>query len=1222
MKKYRKSLLSIAASVAIASSMLSGGYLPLTDATNDDAWILMGVSAFGGSQEQNANAGEFSITTSGSHTWTDDDNTDGLGVTNDSGFGTLEALGADPVEVRVNTTGVTLSQTDPVRRIYVKEIKTDGTDNILFSFEYKASLEGAKLEYAIENSTTAYYVMINSDNTYDNPALGVITEAVIGDTGESLVNLKKGAALSAVDFNLSNNPIDSKSYDVNQYRDEDDNDSLRMYNYDPSNGTWNLFDTRNTDGSNDFTTLERGRGYWASMDTNGDRNISSIGSGQIAGLVLGDGATSIDYSNSGLVDGWNLISFDSQNTEIRRSTTGILATFDDKNATVKLYDSSMGVSVSFDRNDTDSDQVTANKINYAITLAKLKGELPRVFDLKAFATNNSKELALISNKRFGIEDTSGNAITNVSSMTDNDLLDGTAGNPTFGKGFDANTDPGTKKIMSVYNEYFLVIEPLVGSGTAAGISASAAKLDLNLGTEQTIVDINNTLANVVTALGAVTNVSALSLDINASGTPDYALIAATEPFYIRDYTPSRVFKYVDSDTNGTVKGYDTGTNGTNGTTASIGIQTDGNATKAAADINSTDGLSAQAIDNEYLVVVALDNNKSKSSVDFQLAHFIDPDNKDISGDNLAVSETVNGSVKPVTTTSDLAKGAVKAVYSLDAFIKQNVVNTVDINVSLAFVDDANVTMSYLNMLDFNATGTEITGANNNDIAAMVIAVNADLKDQNITATVTELNSTHIRFTSSSLINAYADINSTGASTVTGVASLGNVNASPSSDITDDLKYNSAYSPNYVKTGPLYTMRKEGFKLEALITGVTDKADDGKVYWESVDLTRPTHEWLDSQDYNLFDTDERSGYWAKLSSEGTNDISITNTQVAFTKFTHYYDVNTSSTYASGTLDMKVNGISTQASEGKAVRVVATIGGEAIELTNNDALDTTLYTGKINMYEIDTSPLIGKVYDIEVNVYDGIGNTYSTKDVVLIKVDALKPEPPVVSIDSGIIVVEASPSEDVAAYYTFEGKIPETYSKGDEKARNATAQPLTGVCEDSAAVTISSPATGYNVVAVDGNDTGGMLGNVSDIAGVTYMPIAKSRVLLADTNDDDGSTISTGGSDYNSSCEVTATPTTNEYGVSLTSETRFKNVKIAFTPDRNVDSNDLPITVFVTDGTNIARIDYVEAYVGDEMFFFMDGKTYGMTFPTRIIAENTSDDTSDALTLTNEKLGVKF
>ena len=1197
MKKYRKSLLSVAASVAISSSILSGGYLPLTDATHDDTWVLIGVSSFAGSQSQAANEGDFSIITSTSNTWLDTDKDDDLadtGGSNISGLGSLEALNTEPVEVRVNTSGYTLSQTDPVRRMYVK----DSEGAILFSFEYKASLEGETLEYKVNNIDTAYFVAISSDNTYDNPALGVITPSTVGGTdSESLVSLEAGDTFSAVDFNLTNNPMDSAKYDVSVYRDEDANDSIRMYSFDPSNDTWNLFDTRNSVSANDFTEIEVGKGYWASMDTNDDHNRSVASSGQLAGLVLGDGSTSISYVDSGLEAGWNLISFDSENTEIRVSTTGMLATYG--NGTITLYDSSMNASV--DVLLAAGDDVTAaNAINYAITKAKVDGSLPRIFDLKAFATGTTGEIALVSNKRFGIEPNDAAVITNLTSMTAGNLLVSTGGDFTAG-------DPGTLKYMSVYNEYFLLIEPLVGAGTAAGISDLSAKLDFNIGADQTIVDINNTIAEVATAISGVSTtettatVSAITLDVNSSGTQDYVLISATEPFYIRDYTASRVFKYVEGIvTDSNVSSYLTGIQANQ---ANILLAGDTNATDAAEDINASTGLVAQSIDNEYFVVVALDNNASNSSVDFALLY-------ESGGDKLAVTEA-DGTI--VTTSSDLAKGAVKAVYAINSFVKAGIINNVDINVSTMLGNDTNVTMSYLNMLDFNLTGAVITQPA--DIAALLAAVTTDLTDYNVTATVTADGNDTLHFTGSSIINVSADAN--GTSTTAGTGLTGYLDTSNVAKMTDDLKYNSEYSPNYVTSGPLYTMREAGFKLEALVTGVTDIAT-GDISWESIDLTRPTFEWLDSQDYNLFDTDERSGYWAYLSTQSYGDISLTNPIVAITGFTHYYDAGVSTTLISGSLDVTIEGIDNQATEGQALRVIAKLGGKNIELT----LDTgTTYTGKINMYEISTDPLVGEIYDIIVNVYDGIGNTYTTNGVVEIALDAEKPEKPLIEIADGVISIGESNSTDVAAYYVFAGEIPEYYEAGDEVSIEVGSSTLTGLCATSSAITINSLSTGYNVVAVDRNGTEGMLGNASDIASVTYMAIGKSRVILEDINDDD-SIVSTGGSDYNSSCEQTATYTTNVYGVSLTSETVNKNVKIAFTPDSLVDPTDLPITVFVTDGTNLARIDYSAAYVGTEMFFMMNDETYGITFPTRIEATNTSSDTADAWSLGTAKTGVAF
>jgi hypothetical protein len=73
MAKNKKSLLSVAAAVAISSTLLSAAYLPLTNVVNgvgnSNNWVLVGMSAYGG--DNTASAGAFSVTDDAENVWVD-----------------------------------------------------------------------------------------------------------------------------------------------------------------------------------------------------------------------------------------------------------------------------------------------------------------------------------------------------------------------------------------------------------------------------------------------------------------------------------------------------------------------------------------------------------------------------------------------------------------------------------------------------------------------------------------------------------------------------------------------------------------------------------------------------------------------------------------------------------------------------------------------------------------------------------------------------------------------------------------------------------------------------------------------------------------------------------------------------------------------------------------------------------------------------------------------
>jgi hypothetical protein len=138
----------------------------------------------------------------------------------------------------------------------------------------------------------------------------------------------------------------------------------------------------------------------------------------------------------------------------------------------------------------------------------------------------------------------------------------------------------------------------------------------------------------------------------------------------------------------------------------------------------------------------------------------------------------------------------------------------------------------------------------------------------------------------------------------------------------------------------------------------------------------------------------------------------------------------------------------------------------------------------------------------------------------------------------------------------------------------------------------------------------------------MPIAKSRFVVSDSNTAGESTASTGGTDYNASCGVVATYTTNQYGISITSETSNLQAKLAYTKVVNNLGYGVPVTVWITDGTAKAKIDFAEDYLGDDAFVLLNGKTYGFTFPATRAAAEAYTDGSPMSVLANVKTGVTF
>lgn len=1220
MNKYRKSLLSVAAIAVISSSMLSANYLPLTTTVNDGTWMLFGVNGIAGESSSGGNAGEFSITNDPTNVWIDTNLADGLPGTSNT-LGTVELVTATSVEVRVDTASYTAKETDPLRTIYV--VDEDDTDP-LFSFSYKAALEGEKLEYKIGNNDVQY-ITIDSTNTYSDPANGDVTVSTIAVSGGASLNSLTDVTKLAIDYNLTNNPPKSSEYSIASYQDlAEGNDSLRMYSFDATNATWKLFDSDNN--LNDFETIEKGKGYWAKLDAD-ENNATTNLDGQEAGLVLGSGTISAtEYENIGLTyDAWNLISFDNTATQIRSATTGMILTVN------AALDGNITISDASGNNEVVVNSLAgtilsrAQQINYEINRAKVFGTLPRVFDIKAFPVS-ATQMILMSNKKFGIEDDAANdVITAVSTIagaatwnaTDTAEL-GATGDPAIGK-----------TIQSVYGEYSLIVEPLTGAGTADIIGATKVEIVTQdaTGTETPeLATINTDLNTSTAALNTTTNgLLAYAVDVNQSGTNDYTLMAAPYPFYIRDATASRVFKYVAAGTDNVVD-----IDGLTTPIASLTL-TDSNATNVATLLTTGEIIAGDSGDN-IVVIAPRTAVGATSTVDFTVKHVS-------GGDSLVAYENGN----PIVENSDLDKGSIKAVFAPSVFIKADTISSLDINVSsIVGVTDQNVTLSFLTIADQTLTAPEIISTSITSAASFESAFSSAIDDLNLTTTTLSTSGDILTIEGTDIIAVYADINTTGSQEVNSTNGLGFINTASLTKLTPDLKFNSVYTPNYVIDGPLYTLRgvgTEGYKLSALVTGYTHLGDT-TVAWESVDLTRPTKDWLLSQDYNLFDTDEQAGYWAYLEHPIASTLAIDTVTANATTLTgtinSYIDGTTTTNYFTGQLDLTVTGISQEAILGDAVRVIATVNGEDIEMTRSSSTSITdeeVYTAKINLQELTTTPITGGTYPIDVRVYDGVGGTL---EVLAVKtIDNTKPDAPVVTqVATG---VDVGAVDGATKYYVFSGGVPEKYASVTYPALATftAGGSASGLCAVSAAVNIASSAQGIKVVAVDGTGEIGEYANISDLASATFMPIGKDRVVLSDYNDLGDTTVSTGGTDYNTSCEGTGTYTTNEFGISVASLTDDTTTKLAYTKETLVNAFGVPVSLYLSTGAAsdnaLIRIDYAEEYIGTEVFILIREtittgvdvyQTYGITFPARADAEATSDLSPRVLLIGEQFTGVTF
>ena len=1201
MTKYRKSLLSVSAAIAIASVSLSANYIPLTKGggvAGDDQWVILGVAGLQTDGTVATDAGEHSasVTPSTSANTVSDsaaDELEGTGLTvTDGDLGQIKILSGQTVstlEGRVDTTGIDFIQTDPVRTMYV-DSSGDGAAN--FAFMYKASLEGKTLEYTISGGN-ANFAIIDSSRTFSNPAPGAIIAGVAAVTGNEMSSLTETNSL--VDYNLTNNPPLAAGWSTSDRDAEGGSDTLRVYGYDAENERWDIFDSRNTDTTNDFTDIVSGKGYWARMDD------GAANSSKESGLVLGTpNLTTTNYANAGLAEGWNFIAFDGQESDIRNSVTGmIVATTTTNGGTFTITDSTGDNTVTITNEGVgENSDILSRRINNAVENAKLLGTVPGTFELKAFPTAVADQIVLIANKKFTLKD-GGAELANASSLTGNVLY-----NPSTKLVYGAVGDVDATGVMSKYGEYALVIEPLVGAGTAEALASNLAAINISgeQGTSTVALTTGSTLANTVTDIGGHADFTgvyglATEVDVDINGTSDHVLMASVAPFYVRDNTFSRSFKVNDNSGGNTLLEV-------NGAGAFVIVDGANAATVATA-------IGTNAADDGAGNVVIINKTNAKFGV------LESPQTAGSNADNLQFT----------TSTADIAKGAVKAVYSLNYLAKLDSKNVITLDID-AIPDDANDTFQF----DINDTYGNVvtastfksnplenltadTGTDNDTFFDFLVRqIEADFLTDGIQATVThdadtaaDLNTAVITISGPDIATATysrSDTNGTlGEANVTGTATLGYL-ADFTPDLSSDLKYNAVYSPDYVMDGPLYTMKENNMTLSALVTGTTNIAN-GDVSWESVDLTRDPSDWLDSQDYDLFDTSAVAGYWAKLTpTDGTNPLSIASA-VLSAEYSNNFDYASATTtynttnHFSGNFEVSVSGLSDTATQ-QFSRVTATIEGETLELVK----DTDgLFKASVSSFES-----YGWQYntntEVTITVADGLGNnltkTYSTltNDALF---DNVAPAKPDVNITDGELVI-SSTDTSVAGFYVFDNMPPE---KNPELPANYLSHLIgagtaSGGCEDQSASGWDADSASIVVVAVDGNGSIGY-GNVSPATTVPFMPIMKGRALVTNTNN--GSiTTSTGGNLFDSSCVDTGALGVNT-GVTVSAITNLTTTKLAYTSLGLNTNNDIPITAYVTNAAadTIAKITYPEEYAGTAAFIELDGEVNGLLLPTRATIE---------------------
>lgn len=1255
---YKKSILSLAAILAFNNSVSAdpnASYVRLTNKTYDKAWVMFGVNNFGdGTSSAPSASGVF---TAGYDTVTEADPTDDLaspslaviaaavtgtyfkdsGTKNMATFQALkDASGAPyytaPVTMGLKTSDLTFSETQPIRSMYIA-IQTGPSDTntkSVIKLNYNALLEGRSVEIQLNNTGTLYTATISQTSTFDSPAIAkyvapVNNNPLLTSPSDTLV------------YDLAKAPIVASSFDKTKHQGTATGKE-RFYHYDAANGVWTLWDRdKVTVGANTLLNFSKGNSYWGRMDINGDGNITSS---TVAGLYLGKtGLTTADagvYTGKLTPDAWNMLAFDpAQHPDIRNSTTGLSITANAivQNDAITIVDETgvNAVDVNFTGVATDYNTTAkaSEYINKVIEAAKLLGKVPKAFSVKAFGSAaGTSPFVFVSDKKFTVKDQVGDVLLIAKTLANQD--------PVYtGTGLVAAiTDVNTTGVTSRYGEYSLLIEPLVGAGTASntdsgvpsanslsakvqfgdisGDSTAAGTTPVPLGlagngVATTLTTAASTLAtdNVFVNTTTPSTGQILQLDTNFNGTADMLLASSTKPFYIKDHTYTRIYS-IDTTTSGT--GATTPVAYTVKNTASATLTPVTNdavaafvtAINAQADTNATTATYAAA-DSANLVVFTPDSS---------LMDLLDADSASMD----YFTQT--------TSSADISKGAVKQVINVSKLARQDVILNKKLltfsSLPLTTQAESNLTVTT------SVAGVSIVPAgyafpaqswDDTKIIAMldalVLNLNTALQSAGVAA-----------FASHDYVNGYNDItkaiitlqgvdigatalSETNATAIAATATEANSNAGTidvaGADIIGDLKDNPIYTPDYVNYGPLYTLKDAGYEAKAILRPSTNIALTPTTHWDGIDLTRASSDWLKNNEFNLFSVDNGSGYWVYLTSY-TNPNTVSSNNVVLTPtFAYHFNPLTDATnniVSTSAFSVDVANINAATSNAKLV-----INGNEIQLTNTGST----YTANINEYEAGLTSGLANTFILRMA--DGLGERYDNLNLVTL--DYVKPVAPTVVFNKSAEATFADASTDVKDYYLWANFIP-------DNGANATG-PIdlnTSTSYNMCTATTFASSTPYKLVAVDGVGTFAKA-NISNAKSFTFVNAEKDATVLTHSFGNSASTAMR----YDANC--VATGTTTKSGVEVRAQ-QVGNVKLSYQHIVGAinNTNDIPVTSFYSvSGTAVIQVDSLGIYAGKPFYVQYNNALYSASFPASRAAADTTFTSPTALVLVssaNQKL----
>jgi hypothetical protein len=1097
----------------------------------------------------------------------------------------------NPVSMSVDSAISGYSGTYAQREMYVKDLTGPSAD---IRIKYQANYEGSTFFLVLNG--LQYSGKFESNATHENPQT---LAKVVSTTGGNL-------ALSyVIDRNLSNNPgqvaragIKNSYGQENNQDDIGSSDEIRVYWYDAKAGQWKAYiKSSNVMLSNDFSSLEKGKGYWIKF--NNSDNLSE------SGLILGDeGISATDYTGLNMTEGWNMLSFN-DSMLIGTGATGMIVDLTAAVATHFNLADSIGTD-SIDINITDTNlSLKAQNINKQVAQVKAYGSLSKNFNIVAYDINSSAFL-LASDKQFkitnGITDNINQFLDINESVMDIDVV-----------ASESNT--------SVYGHYVLGLKLLAGTSTAIANNRGLETfglIDLN-GSD---VEVSGGAGDINASVSPENNISnanswtnAFSIDTNFDLIADTILVVSPYKFYVKDKVFLKRYDAVSSTFAGTLR-LDLNnstyksitTNDRNTTITHLGTEIN----TSVATSPTTSAIATYVSDSRLYIATNkeyLKDFKLNQDTGTEIVKLVVDSTSDINN---------SGAVAEVYSLENLARAT---VLSYEDYNSTTVVMVVDINGTANDDNESNLTISNI-AIDYNRSGTEGTTSGDRNLTIRLgndintssyinlsnhnyMNYNYSVSDINISfnnisnesnstiaSAIKEVLDIYISSSYNKKYDLYIKEANVSGKTITlygqynyeaneseGTVSLWSTgsavsrshiradqfgdttavtttesNISSIPNITSDLGFAKVYASELPteSTNPIVTVQdKSGLKVKKLLT-TNERANTSGMSWNFTDLTKDSSEWFDATDsYSLFSFEKEKGYWVYLTNGGdqlgdlAGKLSITNviydhelTNNTGVTATSYQTINT---IRSGTISVDTSSLT----NGDLVnRGFATMGSYKIALTESG----TRWVANFSEY---TTGNLG-TGDINVTATLFTPSSFSaTTSTNLSKAIPTKPSIVLTNGDTRTVAITSTPGAINKIYSTDLNETDLTKNLVDGNVSSTF-----NLCK--VALSYSTSFENYKAVSVAGEFNKAPVSDISllgDSSSDTFYPIYKNSSII--TIDGTTSSSSTSKS-YNSSCEINSTLPTN-VGFTLKSVSGETNsITVAYETNASVTTNGLSPT----------------------------------------------------------------